>query len=52
MANFYNVRLLSMSPIPTDLNNNSNKISQYLLKDCSKLILVADYAFIFNAIKS
>jgi hypothetical protein len=51
MANFFNVRLMSMNPIPTDLNNNGSKISQYFLKDCSRLVLLADYAFSFNLIK-
>jgi hypothetical protein len=52
MTNFFNVRLMSMNPVPTDLSNNTYKISQYFLKDCAKLVLVADYAFSFNPISS
>lgn len=51
MINFFNVRLFSISPTPADLNNNSMKISQYFLKDCSKIVFIADYAFCFNSIK-
>lgn len=51
MANFFNLRLIAISHIPIDLNNNAFKISQYFIKDCAKLVMIADYAFTFESIK-
>ena len=48
MANYYNVKLFSTNPTLTELNVHTKTIFQYGVKENSKLILTADYAFSFR----
>lgn len=48
MANYYNVKLFSTNPTLTELNVHTKTMFQYGVKENSKLILTADYAFAFR----
>ena len=48
MVNYYNVKLFSTNPTLTELNVHTKTMFQYGVKENSKLILTADYAFAFR----
>ena len=47
MANYYNVKLCSVTPVLTEFTTHSKTIAQSQIKDNDKLVLTADYAFTF-----
>jgi hypothetical protein len=52
IANYYNIRLFSLSPTMNELNTPTKTIHQCMIKDSSKLIIIADYGFHFREIVS
>ena len=51
MANYYNIKLCTTTPVLTELTTNSKTIAQSQIKDNDKLVLTADYAFTFAPVR-
>lgn len=48
ISNYYNIKLFTTNPTPTQLSVHSKTLHQYLVKDNQKLVITADYAFAFK----